>query len=205
MSIIFLHLITTSIWRYICRNIDSKSLRPNHCCYVKMEERQIIPHHNLPNSWWRHQMEAFSALLVICAGIQRSLVTYQHKGQWRGASIFFFFICAEINGWVKNRDAGDLRCRLAHYDVTVMWRTDISLKWIVCFCCLENCCITGLYDLNYYKCLIINSAAVPIEHGIFERRGQYAELIGSLIPNGITWYQLTNPLCASILPWWSPR
>ena len=117
----------------------------------------------------------------------------------------YFLICAEINGWVKNRDAGDLRCRLAHYDVTVMWRTDISLKWIVCFCCLANCCITGLYDLNYIKCLIINSAAVPIQHGIFEQRGQYAELIGSLIPNGITWYQLTNPLCASISPWWSPR
>ena len=31
-------------------------------------------------TWWRHQMETFSALLAICA----------QKGQWRGALIFFF-------------------------------------------------------------------------------------------------------------------
>ena len=27
--------------------------------------------------------------------------------------------CAWTNGWVNNRDAGDLRCHHAHYDVTV--------------------------------------------------------------------------------------
>ena len=36
-------------------------------------------------TWWRHQMETFSALLALCAG--NSLVTgeFPHKGQWRGA------------------------------------------------------------------------------------------------------------------------
>ena len=29
-------------------------------------------------------------------------------------------ICARINGWVNNRNAGDLRRNHAHYDVTVM-------------------------------------------------------------------------------------
>ena len=43
-----------------------------------------------------------------------------HKGQWRG-SLMFSFICAWINGCVKNREAGDLRCHRTHYDVTVMW------------------------------------------------------------------------------------
>ena len=32
----------------------------------------------------------------------------------------FYFICVWINGWVNNREAGDLRRHLAHYDVTVM-------------------------------------------------------------------------------------
>ena len=32
----------------------------------------------------------------------------------------FFFICAWINGWVNDREAGDLRRHLAHYDITVM-------------------------------------------------------------------------------------
>ena len=31
-----------------------------------------------------------------------------------------FFICAWINGCVNNREAGDLKCHQAHYDVTVM-------------------------------------------------------------------------------------
>ena len=29
-------------------------------------------------------------------------------------------LCAWINGWVNNRQAGDLRRQLAHYDITVM-------------------------------------------------------------------------------------
>ena len=32
----------------------------------------------------------------------------------------FSLICTQINGWVKNREAGDLRCHSAHYDVIVM-------------------------------------------------------------------------------------
>ena len=42
-----------------------------------------------------------------------------HKGQWRGA-LMFSLICAWINGWVNNREAGDLRRHGAHYDVIVM-------------------------------------------------------------------------------------
>ena len=40
------------------------------------------------DAWWRHQMETFSALLDICAGIHRSPVNSPHKGQWRGALMF---------------------------------------------------------------------------------------------------------------------
>ena len=52
-------------------------------------------------------------------GIHRSPVNSSHKGQWRGALIFSL-ICVWINGWVNNREAGDLRRYRAHYDVTVM-------------------------------------------------------------------------------------
>ena len=42
--------------------------------------------------------------------------------QWRGA-LMFSLICVWINGWVNNREAGDLSRYRAHYDVTVMyWR-----------------------------------------------------------------------------------
>ena len=42
-----------------------------------------------------------------------------HKGQWRRV-LMFSLICAWINGWVNNLEAGDLRHHRAHYDVTVM-------------------------------------------------------------------------------------
>ena len=71
-------------------------------------------------SWWRHQMETFSALLAIVRGIHRYPVNSPHKGQWRGALIFSL-ICVWINGWVNNRGAGDLRRHRAHYDAIVMW------------------------------------------------------------------------------------
>ena len=80
---------------------------------------------NMYYSWWRHQMETFSALLPLCAG--NSQITgdppppppppHTHKGQWRGASMFSL-ICAWINGWVNK--AGELRRRRSHYDATVM-------------------------------------------------------------------------------------
>ena len=73
-------------------------------------------------SWWRHQMETFSPLLAICAG--NSPVHSRHKGQWRGA-LMFTLICVWINGWVNNREAGDLRRYRAHYDVIVMISPDI--------------------------------------------------------------------------------
>ena len=75
-------------------------------------------------SWWRHQMETFSALPAICAGNSPAPVNSQHKGQWRGA-LMFSLISVWIIGWVNNRAAGDLRRYRAHYDVIVM-----CLKWI---------------------------------------------------------------------------
>ena len=51
--------------------------------------------------------------------IHRSPVNSPHKGQWRGA-LKFPLICARINGWVNNREAGDLRRHQAHCDVIVM-------------------------------------------------------------------------------------
>ena len=64
-------------------------------------------------------METFSALLAICA--ENSPVTdeFPRKGQLRGA-LMFSLVGAWINGWVNNREAGDLRRHRAHCDVTVM-------------------------------------------------------------------------------------
>ena len=47
-------------------------------------------------------------------------INSSHKGQWGGA-LMFSLICAWVNGWVNNHEAGDFRRHRAHYDVTVMW------------------------------------------------------------------------------------
>ena len=57
------------------------------------------------DGWWRHQMETFSALLVIYAGNSpvpgpRPPVNSPHKGQWRG-TLMFSLICAWTNRWEK--------------------------------------------------------------------------------------------------------
>ena len=70
-------------------------------------------------SWLRHQMETIYALLAFVRGIHRSPVNSPHKGQWRGA-LMFSFICTWMNGWVNNREAGDLRRHRAHHDVIVL-------------------------------------------------------------------------------------
>ena len=64
---------------------------------------------------WKH----FPRYWLFVRGIHRSPVNFPHKFQWRGASMFSL-ICSWLNGWVNNREAGDLRRHRAHYDVVVM-------------------------------------------------------------------------------------
>ena len=57
--------------------------------------------------------------MALCAGNSPVPVNSPHKGQWRGA-LMFSLICIWINGWVNNREAGDLRRHRGHYGVSVM-------------------------------------------------------------------------------------
>ena len=43
----------------------------------------------------------------------------------------FTLICVWINGWVNNREAGDLRRYRGHYDVIVMQNEIFQEKWKV--------------------------------------------------------------------------
>ena len=63
---------------------------------------------------WKH----FPCYWPFLRGIHQ--VSSPHKGQWRGA-LMLSLICARINSWVNNREAGDLRRHRAHYDGIVMW------------------------------------------------------------------------------------
>ena len=71
-------------------------------------------------------MEAFSALLPLCAG--NSPVTGEFPLQRSVTRSFgVSLIYAWTNGWVINGDAGGLRRRRAYCDVIVMWRVNFIL------------------------------------------------------------------------------
>ena len=73
-------------------------------------------------------METFSALLAIYVGNSPVPGEFPaHRPVTRSFDIFL--ICVWINGWVNNREAGDLRRYRAHYDVIVIWCVSIIRNW----------------------------------------------------------------------------
>ena len=72
---------------------------------------------------WQH----FPRYWPFVRGIHQSPVNSPHKGQWCGA-LMFSLICAWINCWVYNREAGDFRRHRAQYDVIVMHRNQPSYR-----------------------------------------------------------------------------
>ena len=94
------------------------------------------------DKWSTHDdvitLKHFPCYLSFMRGIHRSPLNSTHKDQWRGA-LPFSLICAWINGWVNNRESGDLRRHLAHYDATVMkthdWMSALSETRLCCQTC----------------------------------------------------------------------
>ena len=87
---------------------------------------------------WKH----FPRYWPFVRWIHRSPVIFPHKGQCRGA-LMFYLICVWIYGWVNNREAGDLRRYRPHYDVTdkrflFLFSHSIDTRY-VCYCeCMPN-------------------------------------------------------------------
>ena len=88
-------------------------------------------------------------------GINRAPLNSPRKGQWRGV-LMFSFICAWINGWVNNREVGELRRHRAHYDVIVM-KLYFPMRWFYPLLPFRiSCVITakdrhGCNDIQYHK------------------------------------------------------
>ena len=105
----------TSSWR---NDFCMPGLKLNH-----ISKRCLRPVNHDDVIKWKH----FPRYSPFVRGIHRSPVNSPYRGQWR-RSLMFSLICAWINGWVNNREAGDLRRHRSHYDVTVMqgWTKSVS-------------------------------------------------------------------------------
>ena len=105
-------------------------------------QRMII----LFTTWWRHQMETFSALLAICAG--NSPVPGEFPALRPMTQSFDVFFDLRLNERLsKNREAGDLRRYRAHYDVAVM------IKGIM-YCWLETLINIYYHSVTMLSCLL---------------------------------------------------
>ena len=102
-------IIFTSIICQLC-----SALSYCYCVMLNCQLHRYISHDDVIK--WKQ----FPRYWSFVRGIHRSPVNCPHKGQWRGA-LMFSLISVWINGWVNNRDAGDLRRNRAHYDVIVMF------------------------------------------------------------------------------------
>ena len=81
-------------------------------------------------AWWRHQMEAFSASLAICAG--NSPVTGEFPAQRPVTQSFDVFFDLRLNKRLSKQSWGWwLRGYRAHYDVSVMW-TQKAVSALLC-------------------------------------------------------------------------
>ena len=121
-------------------------------------------------TWWRHQMEIFSALLALCAGNSPVPVNSPHKGQWRGALVLslskqpwsWWF---ETPSWSLWRQCNDTSthslCSRPCHDVTVdcvknygvwqLWRGHGEV-------------IFHLLDINFIHCDICNLSCEIFSH-----------------------------------------
>ena len=70
-------------------------------------------------SWWRHQMETFSALLALCEEFTGHRWISHTKAS--DAELWCLLFCIWTNNWANKGNTGDLRCHRAHYDFTVMF------------------------------------------------------------------------------------
>ena len=98
-----------------------------HCSKYLTEEMCFSSHTQIFHDdviKWKH----FPHYWPFVRGIHRSPVNARKKDQWRGA-LMFSLICVWINGWVNNREAGNLRRYCAHYDVSVMLLKFWGKQW----------------------------------------------------------------------------
>ena len=124
------HYLQKLVWLQVTGN-SRKWLLVGYPCWLKQTPISKL---------WRHQMETFSALLAICVG------NSPHKSQWGGGLRWCFLWSAPwINGWVDNREAGDLRRHRAHYDAIVM-------NLCICYTSIEYISLMFPKMVSKYQC-----------------------------------------------------
>ena len=104
--------MSSAKWRPFCLGLNGLKTKKHRTCAslghkICMQHGDFIKWNHFPRHW------------PFVRGIHQSSVNSHQKGPWRRA-LMLSLTCAWINGWINNREAGDLRRHRAHYDVTMM-------------------------------------------------------------------------------------
>ena len=94
-------------WHWWMTYKENGAINSILCLLFKLKLRRKL----YGKSWWRHQMETFSALLAIGAG--NSMVTGEFPAQWPATRSFDVFCDLCLNKRLRERHH-------AHFDVIVM-------------------------------------------------------------------------------------
>ena len=96
------------------------------CVYMALfEPSQILLHTQMDSPWWHHQMETFSASLVLCAGNSPVTGEFPCKGHWRGA-LMISLICTLNKRLIKHSWGWWFEASLCP-----LWRHCKALYWWV--------------------------------------------------------------------------
>ena len=82
-------------------------------------------HWHLLDAWWKLLWHLLDVRTTSCMMTSSNGNIFRVTGHLCGGALVFSLICVWINGWVNNREAGDLRRYGAHYDVTVMTQSGV--------------------------------------------------------------------------------
>ena len=124
---------------------------------------------------WKH----FPRYWPFVRGIHRCPVNSPHKGQWRGA-LMFSLNCTLINGRVNNREAGDMRCHHAHYDVIVMRNVELPPSNL-CLVSLIGCLLWVLFKKKTAMSCSKTCLATVLIRSIFAREKLHERFSASAV------------------------
>ena len=106
------------IWNFHRNYFSRTGPLPNPHIFCRVGPRyNMVQGETWPNMMTSSNENIFRVTGHLCGN---SPVTGEFPTQRPVTRLVFSLICVWINGWVSNREAGDLRRYRAHYDVTVM-------------------------------------------------------------------------------------
>ena len=118
-------------WRKYAQGPEQPPLWSNHDgCTINLVTQHRSTFYILHQQYMMTSSNGnFFRVTGLLCGNSPVTIEFPSQSQWRGALIFSL-ICAWINRWVNNREAGDMRRHRGHFDVIVMSQENMGQQTI---------------------------------------------------------------------------